>query len=124
MLEFNKIMAFIGTQDRDRARTFYGGTLGLRLLHEDKFALAFDVAGVMLRVTPVEKVTPTKHTVLGWEVADIDKSALALKSAGVDFHRYDGLLQDELGIWTAPGGARIAWFSDPDKNVLSLAQMR
>jgi predicted enzyme related to lactoylglutathione lyase len=95
----------------------------LTLVTEDNFALAFDAHGTMLRVTIVPKVNPANYTVLGWQVSDIIATAKQLNAAGVELQRYPGLNdRDELGIWTAPGGARIAWFKDPDGNLLSITQ--
>jgi catechol 2,3-dioxygenase-like lactoylglutathione lyase family enzyme len=123
MLTNEKIMTFVGVSDVDKARTFYRDTLGLTLLSEDGFALAFDVGGIMLRVTPVQEVNPQPHTVLGWQVMDALATVRALASAGVRFERYPHVQQDEDGVWTAPGGAKIAWFKDPDGNLLSIAQL-
>ena len=117
------IMAFAATQDPAKAKIFYRDVLGLPLTAEDGFALAFDANGIMLRVTTVEKVAVAPYTVLGWQVADIAAVVAALKKRGVKFERYPGLEQDELGIWTAPGGAQIAWFKDPDKNTLSVTEL-
>ncbi|MEO7144768.1 MAG: VOC family protein [Bryobacteraceae bacterium] len=122
MLGNNRIVAFVGVRDPARAKAFYRDTLGLRLASEDSFALVFDAQGVMLRVTIVPEVTPAKYTVLGWRVPDIVATAGALVSAGVTLERFEALAQDSLGIWTAPSGARIAWFRDPDGNVLSITQ--
>ncbi|MBI1790102.1 MAG: VOC family protein [Acidobacteria bacterium] len=117
------IVAFVGTQDPAQAKNFYRDTLGLRLVSEElPFALVFDAHGTMLRVTMVPKLTPAGYTVLGWQVPDIAAAAKALQSAGVQFERYPGMQQDELGIWTAPGGARVAWFKDPGGNILSISQ--
>jgi len=118
-----KVMAFIVTRDRERAKAFYGGVLGFRLVHEDAFAAVFNLNGTMLRVSTVENHVAQPHTVLGWEVADIAETARVLRDQGVAFKIYDGFGQDELGIWSAPGSnAKVAWFADPDGNVLSLAQ--
>jgi len=123
ILGSSKIVAFAGVRDADRARAFYRDTLGLRLASEDGFALAFDVNGVTLRVTLVQDVVAAPYTVLGWEVDDIVAKAKALTAAGVKLERYESFLkQDELGIWTAPGGTRVAWFKDPDGNLLSISQ--
>ncbi|MSV28652.1 MAG: VOC family protein [Bryobacterales bacterium] len=120
----HKIMAFVATRDSERAKTFYGDTLGLRLISDDPFAVVFDANGTMLRVTKVREFTPFNFTVLGWEVPDIAAAVRRLGEAGVQFERYGSFMkQDELGIWDAPGGGRIAWFKDPDGNTLSLAQM-
>jgi catechol 2,3-dioxygenase-like lactoylglutathione lyase family enzyme len=115
------IIAFVGTRDAERAKQFYRGTLGLRMVSEDPFAVVFDVNGTMLRVTTVPEMTPARYTVLGWQVKDIAAAVRELQNAGVKFERYD-FPQDELGIWAAPSGAKVAWFKDPDGNVLSLSQ--
>ena len=116
-------MTFIATADRDRAKAFYRDTLGLALTHEDEFACVFDLDGIALRVSTTPGFVPQSHTVLGWQVVDIAASIRALRDAGVVFTIYDGFGQDELGIWSPPGGGtRVAWFTDPDGNVLSLAQ--
>lgn len=124
MLGKAKLTAFAATAHPRRARAFYQRTLGLRLLTDDRFALAFDSNGVQLRVQKVEKVTPPPFTVLGWEVASIRRAMTALAKAGVTFERYPFLEQDAAGVWTAPGGTRVAWFKDPDGNLLSLAEAR
>jgi catechol 2,3-dioxygenase-like lactoylglutathione lyase family enzyme len=123
LLNTCKLIAFIGTRDAKSAKEFYADRLGLRMLSNDGFALVFDAHGTMLRVTLVPKVMATGYTVLGWEVPDISAAALELSRAGVKLERYASMEQDELGVWTAPGGAaRIAWFKDPDGNVLSISQ--
>jgi catechol 2,3-dioxygenase-like lactoylglutathione lyase family enzyme len=61
-------------------------------------------------------------TIAGWRVGDIAATVRALEAKGVRFTRYDGMDQDELGIWTAPGGDKVAWFTDPDGNTLSLTE--
>jgi catechol 2,3-dioxygenase-like lactoylglutathione lyase family enzyme len=120
----SKVVAFAPVTDAALARAFYEDVLGLRLVEDQKpFALVFDANGTMLRVTLVGKLTPQPFTVLGWEVEQIETTVERLVSAGVEFLRFPGLNDgDPLGIWTAPGGARIAWFKDPDGNVLSLTQ--
>ena len=117
-------MTFIATADRDRAKAFYRDTLGLALTHEDEFACVFDLNGISLRVSTTPGFAPQSHTVLGWQVDDIAATVQALREAGVAFTIYDGFGQDELGIWSPPGGAtKVAWFTDPDRNVLSVAQL-
>ena len=117
------LIAFIGTKDVNSAKEFYAGRLGLTMQSDDGFALVFDANGTMLRVTLVGEVKPAGYTVLGWEVPDIAAAARDLGQSGVTLERFDGLEQDDLGIWTAPGGAaRVAWFKDPDGNVLSISQ--
>ncbi len=122
MLGTAHITAFLATTNATRATSFYGATLGLRLVSEDAFALVFDANGVELRIQKVEQFTPQPFTAIGWRVADLAHVVHALGERGLTFARYPGLQQDALGIWKAPGGARIAWFHDPDGNVLSVAQ--
>jgi catechol 2,3-dioxygenase-like lactoylglutathione lyase family enzyme len=123
VLGSSKIMAFVATRDPVRARAFYRDTLGLRLVSEElPFALVFDVNGTMLRVTIVQKVATAQYTVLGWQVPDIVATAKDLQKAGIKLECFAGMPQDELGIWQAPGGARVAWFKDPDGNTLSITQ--
>lgn len=122
ILETGKLIAFVPTLDLAKARAFYEGILRLRLVSEDGFASVFDADGTMLRVTKVERLTPQQFTVLGWEVSDIDDSVSRLSQQGVRFEHYGMPGQDNRGIWTSPSGARIAWFKDPDGNVLSLTQ--
>jgi catechol 2,3-dioxygenase-like lactoylglutathione lyase family enzyme len=119
-----KLMAFVAVTDSARARSFYEGVLGLRLVEDQKpFALVFDANGTMLRVTPVHEHHPDPFTVLGWEVESIVNTVERLTEAGVLFLRFPGMNEsDPLGIWTAPGGTRVAWFKDPDGNVLSVTQ--
>ena len=122
MLGSQKLVAFVATRDLDRAREFYRDTLRLRLVSEDEFALVFDAAGTMLRVTRVQELAAAKYTVLGWQVLDIVRAAKQLQKAHVALERYPGMQQDELGIWNAPSGAKVAWFKDPDGNTLSITE--
>jgi catechol 2,3-dioxygenase-like lactoylglutathione lyase family enzyme len=117
-----KLAAFVATARPARAKVFYGKTLGLRLVSDDPFALAFDSHGVSLRVQKVKKVTPPPFTVLGWEVANIRRTMAGLSKARVKFERYPFLDQDEAGVWIAPSGTKVAWFKDPDGTLLSLAE--
>ena len=94
--------------------------LGLQLLSEDKYALQFNAHGTYLRVTIVREFHPHPFTVLGWIVPDIVTTVKQLTEKGVVFEKYSFLEQDEFGIWTAPGGTRVAWFKDPDGNLLSV----
>lgn len=116
-------VTFVLTPDIDRARTFYSETLGLTQTSEDDFAVTYDLAGTMLRLTKVQGWKSHLHTVLGWLVADVAAKVAELRSRGVEFAIYEGLGQDSDGIWSAPGGGpKIAWFHDPDGNNLSLTQ--
>jgi catechol 2,3-dioxygenase-like lactoylglutathione lyase family enzyme len=115
-------MAFILISNPERARSFYADTLGLKFLRNDGFALVFEFNGTMLRAGMSETVPPSQNTVLGWEVTDIAATAMKLREAGVELRRIPGRGQDDLGIWTAPDGSKVAWFQDPDGNWLSVSQ--
>jgi catechol 2,3-dioxygenase-like lactoylglutathione lyase family enzyme len=115
-------IAFLATTDAERARRFYAGVLGLSFVADDGFALVFDLAGTMLRLARVERLAPHPFTALGWRVPDVEEAVRALAARGVVFERFDGLEQDELGVWMAPGGTRVTWFQDPDGNRLSVSQ--
>jgi catechol 2,3-dioxygenase-like lactoylglutathione lyase family enzyme len=116
------IIGFLTIVDVARAKEFYRDTLGLRLLSEEPpFALVFEANGIMLRLGMGKEVPPFRGTVLGWEVPDVAAAVRDLERAGVQFERYPQLPQDELGVWSAPGGAQVAWFKDPDGNTLSLS---
>lgn len=119
-----KPISFIITRSRQAADPFYEQVLGLTRLPGDDFAAVFDLGGAAcLRVTEVPDFTPGAHPALGWEVSDIEAAVKALTERGVAFTIYDGFGQDALGIWTSPdGAAKVAWFQDPDGNVLSVTQ--
>lgn len=91
-------------------------------MNDDPFAIVFDCAGVQLRVQKVERLQPHPFTALGWVVANIRDEPAALSARGVLFERFAGMEQDAYGIWQAPGGAKVAWFKDPDGNLLSLTE--
>jgi predicted enzyme related to lactoylglutathione lyase len=122
MLNKSHFISFIATSNSKTAREFYEKILGLTFVSDDQFALVFEANGTMLRIQKVDKVNPHGYTVLGWKVNDIKKEVRQLIKRGVKFARYEGMDQDEYGIWKAPSGAKIAWFTDSDGNVLSLTQ--
>ena len=122
MLAGADLIGFVPASDLARARAFYVDTLGLSVIDEDPYALGLDANGIMLRVTVVPELQPAGYTVCGWRVDDIAAAIRDLGQRGVGFARYSGMEQDELGVWTAPTGAKVAWFTDPDGNVLSLTQ--
>jgi catechol 2,3-dioxygenase-like lactoylglutathione lyase family enzyme len=121
-LEHADVIGFASTTDLARAREFFEGRLGLSCIHEDGFAAVFDANGTTVRVSLVEELHPAPFTILGWRVDDITGTARTLAARGVEFLRFDGMDQDADGVWSAPGGGRVAWFHDPDGNTLSLTE--
>lgn len=121
ILEAARPAIIICTQDRARSTAFYRDTLGLVLASEDRFAAIFQLGSATLHVSHVADFVPHEHTILGFQVQDVFGRVRALREKGVEFNRHPGFTQDELGIWTAPGGSvHVAWFRDPDGNVLSV----
>ena len=117
-----RVVTFLLTTNAENALQFYRDTLGLKFVHDDGFALVFDMDGVMLRVNKVPQFTPAQHTVLGWAVDDIHAAVDGRVHRGVVFVRYPNMGQDEHGICTFPSGDQVAWFKDPDWNLLSISQ--
>lgn len=123
MLGSHNLMTFILTSKPEKAKTFYADTLGLTFVTEDQYAVVFDANGITVRLSIMSEHKPLGSTVLGWSVPDIVETAKGLMQAGVKFERYAFMEQDELGIWTSPDSkAKVAWFKDPDGNVLSISQ--
>jgi predicted enzyme related to lactoylglutathione lyase len=122
MLANKELKAFVPTVNPGKAKSFYSDILGLKFLSEDNYALEFEAKGILLRVSIVPELKPQAFTVLGWNVDDISSIIKSLNKKGITCEKYDFLTQDNLGIWTAPGGSKVAWFKDPDGNVLSLTE--
>jgi catechol 2,3-dioxygenase-like lactoylglutathione lyase family enzyme len=122
ILENCDVMAFVATAQPEQAREFYCDTLGLLLEEDNPSALIVKAANATLRIQKVQAFTPLPFTTLGWKVSDIEVTMKQLLNKGVKFQHYEGMSQDELGIWISPSGARVCWFKDPDGNVLSLTQ--
>ena len=124
MATLGTLMAFIPTRDGDAARVFYEKKVGLRFISEDQFAVIFQSGANTIRISRTGSFTPAPFTILGWESSDIEQDVRDMTARGITFERYNYMgPQDELGIWTAPSGARIAWFKDPDGNTLSIGQL-
>jgi len=121
MLDSASVIGFIPTRDFRRAKTFYETKLGLRFVSEDDFALVFESGGTVIRIAKVDNFEAAGFTILGWQVDDIRKSVSLLGERGVVFERYPWMNQDAIGVWTSPAGVGVAWFKDPDGNVLSLS---
>lgn len=124
MLMDAKLMGIIPTANKVRAKEFYCGTLGLEFVADDGFAMVVRVSNALIRITSVGAFTPLPFTLLGWEVAAMEDEVRGLEAAGVAMERFSFLEHDELGIWTAPDGAKVAWFKDLDGNLLSVSQAR
>ena len=122
MLVSTNIVAFVPITDTEKARAFYEGILDLRFVKDDGFAMVLDANGIMVRAAKMKEVKPAQFTILGWQVTDIENVVRSLQKKGVHFEIFGFFKQDELGIWTAPTGDKVAWFKDPDGNILSVSQ--
>jgi catechol 2,3-dioxygenase-like lactoylglutathione lyase family enzyme len=125
MLNEDKLVAFVPSRDPKKAKSFFIDVLGMRFISEDPFAVIFDSNGIAVRLVDVSSVKdfkPAAFTILGWSVKDIKQTVRGLQERGVTFERYPGMKQDDLGIWVTPSGAKIAWFKDPDGNILSVGE--
>ena len=122
MLASGKMVGFIPTKDYDKARAFYEDKLGLEFVSLDKFALVMSVGGHMIRIVKIPNFTPLQGTILGCQVEDIQSAAMWLRDRGVPPEKYPFVQDQNLGIWTTPDGSRVAWFKDPDGNILSISQ--
>jgi catechol 2,3-dioxygenase-like lactoylglutathione lyase family enzyme len=122
MLSSSKLIGFVPTKDSQKARAFYEGKLGFQFVSDDQFALMMRAGETMIRIAKAKDFTPAPYTVLGWEVRDIEAIVRWLTQRGVVFEKYPFVQDRELGIWTTPGGDKVAWFKDADGNVLSVSQ--
>ena len=125
MLGSADLIAFVPTRDPTKAREFYEQTLGLEFLSADPFALVFNAHGTTLRIANVSEVKdfrPAPFTIVGWQVTNASDTAGDLVKKGVRFERFPGMNQDAQGIWQSPSLARVAWFKDPEGNILSITQ--
>ena len=121
MLASSKVIGFVPTKDSAKAREFYEKKLGFRFVSDDRFALVLRAGETMIRIAKGSDFTPQPFTVLGWEVRNIEEVVAWLAERGVAFEKYPWV-EDKRGIWAAPGGDKVAWFKDPDGNVLSVSE--
>lgn len=124
MLSDKNIIAFVATTDTAKAKPFYESILGLKITSIEQYAIVFDANGIQLRMSIVKDLIPAQYSVLSWIVPDIKKAVTELSIKGVKFEKYDWFKHDEQGIWTAPDATMVAWFKDPDGNILSLTQFK
>jgi catechol 2,3-dioxygenase-like lactoylglutathione lyase family enzyme len=122
MLAAMNMVGFLLTKDYDKSRAFYEGNLGFEFVSLDQFALVMQAGKSMIRIVRVPTFTPLQSTVLGWQVSDIEAIVDWLTKRGVVFEKYPFVQDEERGIWSAPGGSKVAWFKDPDGNVLSVSE--
>jgi catechol 2,3-dioxygenase-like lactoylglutathione lyase family enzyme len=122
MLASGKMVGFVPTKDYDKARAFYGGKLEFEFVSLDQYALVMSVGGHRIRIAKVPNFTPLQGTILGWEVKNIETVVIWLRDRGVPPEKYPFVQDRELGIWTAPNGDKVAWFKDPDGNILGVSQ--
>jgi catechol 2,3-dioxygenase-like lactoylglutathione lyase family enzyme len=124
MLAQETLVAFLKTADAGRAKAFYEGALGLTLIGDHEHLIVFKSGPSRVALQKADgPVTPPVGTAMGWNVMDLRGQMTSLIERGVAFERFDGMEQDDLGVWS-PGGSTtgVAWFKDPDGNLLSLSQ--
>jgi catechol 2,3-dioxygenase-like lactoylglutathione lyase family enzyme len=122
-LKDSKMVGFLATSSPDISKLFYDEILDLTLIEETPFALVFESVNAVIRIQKTEEVFPPPYTTIGWEVENIEFTARALSESGVQFERYEGMNQDYLGVWDVPNGSKVAWFKDPDGNLLSITEV-
>jgi catechol 2,3-dioxygenase-like lactoylglutathione lyase family enzyme len=122
MLENYKLIGFVPTKDYEKARAFYVEKLGLTFVNLDQFALVVKAGEQKIRITKIPNFTPLQGTTLGWEVKKIEEVAKWLQGRGVELEKFPFVQDKELGIWTAPNGDKVAWFKDPDGNILGISE--
>ena len=122
MLAASKMMGFVPTRDSAKARSFYEGVLGFQFVSDDSFALVMRAGDSLIRIAKAQDFTPARYTILGWQVSNIEEIVGWLQKRGVIFEKYPFVQDKELGIWAASNGDKVAWFKDPDGNVLSVSQ--
>jgi len=122
MLASAKMAGFLLTKDYDQAKAFFVGKLGFEFISLDQYALVVNTGANHIRISKVPTFTPLQSTVLGWEVPDIDAAVAWLAERGVATEKYPFVQDKERGIWSTPDGNKVAWFKDPDGNVLSFSQ--
>ena len=122
MLASATITALVGTMKPEAAKAFYQDVLGLKFINDDTYAMVFEGKNARVRVSRVPAMAPAQYAVLAFTVDDIDKAVDGLTAKGVVFARFGFFVQDAKGIWTAPDGTKVAWFHDPDLNLLSVVQ--
>ena len=123
MLANGMLKAFIPTVNPQEAILFYRDLLGFELMSEDDYAMEFNANGTLLRVTIVDEFVPQPFTILGWNIENLVFTVRQFNNKYIYFEIFDFLEQDDLGIWNSPGGAKVAWFKDPDGNILSLTEL-
>jgi catechol 2,3-dioxygenase-like lactoylglutathione lyase family enzyme len=122
MLDSAKLVGFVPTTNYENARAFYEGKLGFEFVSLDQFALVMKAGGHKVRIAKIPNFQPIQGTILGWDVENIEAAAAWLRERGVSTEKFPFVQDRELGIWTAPNGDKVAWFKDPDGNILSLGQ--
>lgn len=122
MLGSAEITALVGTVKPALSRAFYEGVLGLKFINDDGFAAIYQGKNARIRVSRVPAIAPAQYAVLAFTVDDIARAVDAMTAKGVVFARFGFFVQDEQGVWSAPDGTKVAWFHDPDLNLLSLVQ--
>ena len=122
MLASSKLVGFVATAHPEAARRFYVDKLGLKLIEDSPYALVVQASTTTIRIQKVEQVASLEYTALGWEVSNIDETVRRLAAEGISCELFEGMKQSPEGVWRTPNGSAVAWFRDPDRNLLSITQ--
>jgi catechol 2,3-dioxygenase-like lactoylglutathione lyase family enzyme len=121
IIKSSKAYSGFSSSDIARAKEFYADTLGLEVTEESGMLTLHLTGGTTVLIYPKDNHVPATFTVLNFPVDDVDKAVDELSARGVRFERYEGMDQDERGVMRDQGPA-IAWFSDPDRNIISVLE--
>ena len=125
MFKDTKAFSTFSVNDLEKAKAFYGQTLGLEVSKMPEGLQLKIAGGGLVFIYPKPNHAPATFTVLNFPVDDIEAAVDELTKSGVHFERYEGDIEtDEKGIHRGARGPLIAWFRDPAGNILSVLQDR
>jgi predicted enzyme related to lactoylglutathione lyase len=123
MLDASKAYSGFAVDDLEKAKDFYGQTLGLEVKELDAGAaqlLELHAGAQPILIYPKPDFTPATYTILNFPVEEVEATVDELTDKGVTFERYEGFDQDEKGIDRSGPAGGIAWFTDPAGNVIAV----
>ncbi len=122
MLKKSRAFSGFSVGDTQKAKEFYGKTLGLDVSEDNRMLKLHLAGGTKVFIYPKPNHVPATFTILNFPVDDVEKAVDELTSRGVRFERYEGDMKtDTKGIFRGQGPL-IAWFKDPAGNILSVLE--